>query len=208
MRRETTASAPYEWQREANDLLGANLVGDVCGKKTKNQAYRWARDPVMAEAQNGPLMHVMQVCSRLVEAGGLEGREIALSAARMLCVHLSSMGLPVRLAVDSAVVPADSASLSSQRLLRAASDAVQAGVDGKPSVLVAANTEFLMQSALEFQALYAQEYAGLPEGGRVRFTADLPLGPGRTAARVEQVLQDRSLLKACFKAIWKWMRGK
>lgn len=174
MQTRTVPARPDEWQRMANDLLGANLVGNVCGKKSPKQAYRWAMAGHYGEAQNGPLAHVMGLCSKLAGMDDPAGDMAAMGAARLLVEHLAGLGLPVRLAVDVPGGAADSASLESQRLHRAVSDAIQAGVEGKDPVLVAALVEQLVYHALRFRKQYRAEFEA---GQAVRFCADLLAEP-------------------------------
>lgn len=204
MSKRTVSTAPFEWQRDANDLLGANLVGNVCGKKTRKQAYCWSREPGTNDAQHGPLMHVCMLCEKLV-ADGDEGREAATDAARILVMHLNRIGIPVRLAHDMPETDGLSASMASQMLHRATSDTIQAGVDNKPPAVVTALSELVVMRALEFAGRYANEYR---DGSKsVRFYVPLP--PGPTSERAEQVLKDRTgVLRACFKAIWRRIWGE
>jgi hypothetical protein len=204
----TVAAWPHEWQRVANDLLGANLVGDVCGKKTRKQAYRWARDPWVPEAQNGPLVHVAAVCDKLVQAGPA-GREAAIDALRILAVRLSAQGLGVRVARDVREPGPWSASLASQRLARAVSDAIQSGVENKPPELVAAHVEYLYQLCLDFQTLYAREFAAGRESGEgVRFRVNPPQGEDATDARAAKAARGGGYWRAVFKGLWKKLLGK
>ncbi|XXJ19870.1 hypothetical protein ACR42D_10065 [Desulfovibrio caledoniensis] len=204
----TVAAWPHEWQRGANDLLGANLVGEVCGKKTRNQAYRWARRPETAEAQNGPLQHVLNVCDKLMREGAA-GRELALDAARIITVRLSQQGLGVRVARDAREPGPWSASLASQRLMRAVSDAIQAGVENKPPELVAAHVEYLYQLCLDFQLIYAREYAESRAAGEgVRFGPPEPARPDATDARAAEAAKGGGYWRAIFRGLWRKLTGK
>ncbi|MBI9078322.1 MAG: hypothetical protein JEY79_01120 [Pseudodesulfovibrio sp.] len=206
MHDKSISTTAFEWQRDTNDLLGANLVGDVCGKKSYNQALKWARPPREANAQNGPLQHVLFICDKFLDEGSPEAQETAISALRILAVHLAGRGVPVRIALDLPEADETSASMASQKLLRAVSDTIQAGVESKPPALVVAHAEYAMQRLLIFQRQYGEEWDS--DGGDVRFCVELPKGPGITDARAEMVLKDRSMLKACFRAIWKKLLEK
>ncbi|NDV19239.1 hypothetical protein GO013_07375 [Pseudodesulfovibrio sp. JC047] len=174
MCKKTIPVHPHEWQRDANDLLGANLVGDVCGKKSKGQAYRWARVPGVEEAQHGPLKHVMMVCDKLVDEGSPAARDAAVDAARILVTHLAGQGVPIRLARDVPDLVDMSASLASQALSRAVSDVVQAAIENKPPALIHAHLEHVVQQALAFGVRYQAEYTEFGSG-RVRFKCGGPV---------------------------------
>ncbi|BCS87350.1 hypothetical protein [Pseudodesulfovibrio sediminis] len=206
MSKVTVCGAPHDWQRRANDLLGANLVGDMCGKKSRNQAYRWSREPGTGENQNGPLKHVLLVCDALVAEGSAEGREAAIDAARVLVSHLMELGLPVRLAMDVPTLCDESASMASQKLYRAVSDCIACGVENKPVPLLCAHSEHVMQRMQLFVRAYAQDYAD-PHG--VRFAGELSEQvQADIAAMAEGVVRNkRGFWTTIFRAVLKKVRG-
>lgn len=207
MCKESIPVQAHEWQKDANDLLGANLVGFTCGGKSKNQAYRWSRVPGVEDAQHGPLKHVLMVCDKLVAEGSPEGREAAVNAARILAVHLAGLGVPVRLAHDVPASGDTSASLASLALSRSVSNVVQAAIENKPPVLIHAYIEHVVQQALSFGAQYQVEFKEFG-AGNVRFKCGGPVcNVDEVAERVLGRKKRRGYWSAIFRAIWKKVRG-
>ncbi|WP_157054842.1 hypothetical protein [Salidesulfovibrio brasiliensis] len=143
MAEKTVPAAAHEWQGMANDVLGANLVGNLCGKKTQKQAYRWARLPGVEEAQNGPLAHVLALCLKLHEA---RRPDLAVAALKLIAGELFAAGLPVRAYLEPGpgvvTVPTACADLQ-----RAASDLVEAARSGKPPMLVTMHADLVKRNA-------------------------------------------------------------
>ncbi|WP_285907680.1 hypothetical protein [Pseudodesulfovibrio pelocollis] len=202
MARKNVSDTAHGWQGEANRLLGANLVGNIAGKKSYQQALRWAREPGGQDAQHGPLAHVLTLCSHLIDEGSRDGRDAAIDAARLVCLHLAQRGVPVRLALDMPDCGSLSASRASQEAQRAVSDMVAAAMENKPPALVAAHGEYAMQSLLRFQQIYLDEYTRAGAGGGVRFFVSI-YKPVVAARRARAVARNRDGMLACWRAMWR-----